>query len=101
MIHTCHTSYSSSYLRVTRMAVVFGVMLGCLPSLQATELFEGMVAYWPLDEGVGDLATDGFGREVGAMGTTVSTPSGAKAMSGFAAPTAAPVPSLKRYVASA
>ena len=68
MIQTCRASHSSSFLRVARMVFVFGAMLGSLPSLQATELFDGMVAYWPLDEGVGDLATDGFGMQVGAVG---------------------------------
>ena len=45
------------------MVVVVGAMLGSLPSLQATELFDGMVGYWPLDEGDGDFAIDLFGDE--------------------------------------
>ncbi len=45
------------------MVVVVGAMLGSLPSLQATELFDGMVGYWPLDEGDGDFAIDVFGDE--------------------------------------
>ena len=77
MIHTSRTSYSPSFLRVTRTFIVSGAMLGSLPSLQATQLFDGMVAYWPLDEGAGDLATDGFGMEVGTVedhGTVRNSP---------------------------
>lgn len=46
-----------------RVAVVVASMTLAGQSGLGTELHQGLVAYWPLDEGDGDVAVDAFGAE--------------------------------------
>ncbi|MEZ6120419.1 MAG: LamG domain-containing protein [Pirellulaceae bacterium] len=45
------------------VAIAAALLFGLACPAVATELHNGLISYWPLDEGAGDLAADGFGAE--------------------------------------
>ena len=59
--------FSFCILRFVAVFVI--IMLGSFSSLRAQQLLDGIVGYWPLEEGAGDVTNDSFGdvQDVGEL----------------------------------